>query len=44
MSTLKFESELAKIDGIHDLRKLKDKRAARDRVMKTHEKIVMDWI
>ncbi len=44
MSTLKFESELAKIDGIHDLHKLKDKWAARDRVMKTHEKIVMDWI
>ena len=43
--SLKLESELAKIDEIHDLRKIKDKRRARDRVIKTYEKTktITDW-
>ena len=41
--TLKLESELAKIDEIHDLRKIKDKQKARDRVIKTYEKTITDW-
>ena len=41
--SLKLESELAKIDEIHDLRKIKDKRRARDRVIKMYEKTITDW-
>ena len=41
--SLKQESELAKIDEIHDLRKIKDKRRARDRVIKMYEKTITDW-
>ena len=41
--SLKLESELAKIDEIHDLYKIKDKRRARDRVVKMYKKTITDW-
>ena len=40
---LNLEAELEKIEALTDIKKVKDKCAARDRVITQHEKTMRDW-